>query len=43
LYRHDAGDESLYEQIIHTHHMVVLTDASGAILHTIGDADFGKS
>ncbi|WP_230427944.1 sigma-54-dependent Fis family transcriptional regulator [Undibacterium luofuense] len=41
LYRHATPVmESLYEQIIHTHHMVVLTDASGAILHTIGDADF---
>lgn len=41
LHRHAVPVmESLYEQIIHTHHMVVLTDANGAILHTIGDADF---
>lgn len=32
--------ETLYEQIINTHHMVVLTDSQGCILHTLGDADF---
>jgi transcriptional regulator of acetoin/glycerol metabolism len=32
--------ETLYEQIINTHNMVILTDASGLIIHTIGDADF---
>lgn len=32
--------ETLYEQIINTHHMVVLTDTQGCILHTLGDADF---
>ena len=32
--------ENLYEQIINTHHMIVLTDTHGQILHTLGDADF---
>jgi len=32
--------ENLYEQIINTHHMIVLTDTQGQILHTLGDADF---
>jgi len=32
--------ESLYENIINTHSMVVLTDAIGTILHTLGDGDF---
>ncbi|WP_051377857.1 sigma-54-dependent Fis family transcriptional regulator [Derxia gummosa] len=32
--------ESLYENIINTHSMVVLTDAMGTILHTLGDGDF---
>lgn len=32
--------ETLYEQIINTHNMVILTDASGLIMHSIGDADF---
>ena len=32
--------ESLYEQIINTHSMVILTDAQGTILHTMGDDDF---
>lgn len=41
LYRHAVPVmDTLYEQIINTHHMVVLTDATGAILHTLGDADF---
>jgi transcriptional regulator of acetoin/glycerol metabolism len=32
--------ETLYEQIINTHNMVILTDAQGVILHTMGDDDF---
>ena len=32
--------ETLYEQIVNTHNMVVLTDAAGLIVHSIGDADF---
>ncbi|MGN6389401.1 MAG: sigma-54-dependent Fis family transcriptional regulator [Burkholderiaceae bacterium] len=32
--------ETLYEQIVNTHNMVVLTDVNGYIIHTIGDADF---
>nr|WP_229456868.1 sigma-54-dependent Fis family transcriptional regulator [Massilia sp. KIM] len=32
--------ETLYQQIINTHNMVLLTDAQGVILHTLGDADF---
>ena len=32
--------ENLYEQIINTHNMVILTDANGLIVHSIGDADF---
>jgi transcriptional regulator of acetoin/glycerol metabolism len=32
--------ETLYEQIINTHNMVILTDVSGHIIHTLGDADF---
>jgi transcriptional regulator of acetoin/glycerol metabolism len=32
--------ETLYEQIINTHNMVVLTDAKGLIVHALGDADF---
>ncbi len=32
--------ELLYDQIVNTHSMVVLTDASGTILHAIGDDDF---
>ncbi len=32
--------EMLYEQIINTESMVVLTDATGTILHSIGDDDF---
>jgi transcriptional regulator of acetoin/glycerol metabolism len=32
--------ETLYQQIINTHNMVILTDARGLILHTCGDADF---
>ncbi|HJV85130.1 MAG TPA: sigma-54-dependent Fis family transcriptional regulator [Noviherbaspirillum sp.] len=32
--------ETLYEQIVNTHSMVVLTDANGLVMHSIGDADF---
>ena len=32
--------ETLYEQIINTHSMIVLTDADGLILHSLGDDDF---
>ncbi len=41
LYSHAAPVmETLYEQIINTHNMLILTDANGVILHTLGDADF---
>ena len=32
--------ETLYEQIINTHNMVLLTDANGMIVYTLGDDDF---
>ncbi len=32
--------ETLYEQIVNTHSMVILTDAQGTILHSMGDDDF---
>ena len=32
--------ESLHEQIVNTQSMIVLTDAEGLILHSIGDDDF---
>ncbi len=32
--------EILYEQIINTHNMVILSDANGLILHSLGDNDF---
>ncbi|TWC64094.1 sigma-54-dependent Fis family transcriptional regulator [Herbaspirillum sp. SJZ099] len=32
--------ETLYDQIRNTHSMVILSDASGTILHTLGDSDF---
>jgi transcriptional regulator of acetoin/glycerol metabolism len=32
--------ETLHEQIINTHSMVILTDANGLIVHTLGDDDF---
>lgn len=32
--------ESLYEQIINTHSMVLLTSARGLVLHSLGDIDF---
>ncbi len=32
--------EALYEQIFNTHNMIILTDANGVIMHTLGDDDF---
>ncbi|WP_234814883.1 sigma-54-dependent Fis family transcriptional regulator, partial [Noviherbaspirillum denitrificans] len=32
--------ETLYEQIVNTHNMVILTNAQGVIMHTLGDDDF---
>ena len=32
--------ETLYDQIVNTHNMVVLTDANGLIVDALGDADF---
>ncbi|RZA10367.1 MAG: GAF domain-containing protein, partial [Proteobacteria bacterium] len=32
--------ETLYEQIVNTHNMVVLTDANGMIVDALGDDDF---
>ncbi|WLI91709.1 sigma-54-dependent Fis family transcriptional regulator [Massilia sp. R2A-15] len=32
--------EALYQQIVNTHHMVILTDAKGVIVHSLGDDDF---
>lgn len=32
--------ETLYDQIINTHNMVILTDVNGRIIQTLGDADF---
>ncbi|CAN5878543.1 sigma-54-dependent Fis family transcriptional regulator [soil metagenome] len=32
--------ETLYDQIINTHHVVILTDVNGLIIHSLGDADF---
>jgi sigma-54 dependent transcriptional regulator, acetoin dehydrogenase operon transcriptional activator AcoR len=32
--------ETLYEQIVNTHNMVILTDAQGVIMHALGDDDF---
>jgi transcriptional regulator of acetoin/glycerol metabolism len=41
LYSHAAPVmEMLHEQIVNTESMVVLTDATGTILHSIGDDDF---
>ena len=41
LYSHAAPImEMLFEQIINTQNMVVLTDAQGTVLHSIGDDDF---
>ena len=41
LYAHAAPVmEMLFEQIVNSESMVVLTDATGTILHSIGDPDF---
>ena len=32
--------ETLYQQIANTHNMVILTDATGVIVHSLGDDDF---
>ncbi|GIZ50723.1 sigma-54-dependent Fis family transcriptional regulator [Noviherbaspirillum aridicola] len=41
LYRHALPVmETLHEQIAGTHSMVVLTDAGGTIVHSVGDDDF---
>lgn len=32
--------ETLYEQVVNTHSMVLLTDASGTIIESLGDDDF---
>ncbi|NRR34033.1 sigma-54-dependent Fis family transcriptional regulator [Oxalobacteraceae bacterium] len=32
--------ETLYQQIVNTHNMVILTDACGIIVHSLGDDDF---
>ncbi|WP_229419039.1 sigma-54-dependent Fis family transcriptional regulator [Pseudoduganella flava] len=41
LHRHAVpAMETLYQQIANTHHMVLLTDAHGVILHSLGDDDF---
>jgi transcriptional regulator of acetoin/glycerol metabolism len=41
LYNHAAPVmEMLHEQIVNSQSMVVLTDATGTILHSIGDEDF---
>ena len=32
--------ETLYEQIVNTHNMVILTDVNGLIIQTLGDDDF---
>ncbi|RFP07970.1 MULTISPECIES: sigma-54-dependent Fis family transcriptional regulator [unclassified Duganella] len=32
--------ETLYQQIVNTHNMVLLTDANGVIVHSLGDDDF---
>ncbi len=41
LYQHAAPVmETLYNQIVNTHSMVLLTSSSGFVLHTLGDNDF---
>jgi transcriptional regulator of acetoin/glycerol metabolism len=41
LYSHALpAMETLYQQIADTHNSVLLTDARGVILHSLGDADF---
>lgn len=32
--------ETLYEQIFNTHNMIILTDANGMVMHSLGDDDF---
>jgi transcriptional regulator of acetoin/glycerol metabolism len=41
LYAHAVpAMETLYQQIVNTHNMVILTDANGVIVHSLGDDDF---
>lgn len=41
LFQHAAPVmETLYDQIMNTHSMVVLTSARGMVLHSLGDTDF---
>jgi sigma-54 dependent transcriptional regulator, acetoin dehydrogenase operon transcriptional activator AcoR len=41
LFQHAAPVmETLYDQIINTHSMVLLTSARGMVLHSLGDTDF---
>ncbi|RYE79762.1 MAG: sigma-54-dependent Fis family transcriptional regulator [Oxalobacteraceae bacterium] len=41
LYAHAIpAMETLYQQIVNTHNMVLLTDAHGVIVNSLGDADF---
>jgi len=41
LFQHAAPVmETLYDQIVNTHSMVLLTSASGMVLHSLGDTDF---
>lgn len=41
LYTHAIpAMETLYQQIVNTHNMVILTDANGVVLHSMGDDDF---
>ena len=41
LFQHAAPVmETLYEQIVNTHSMVLLTSARGMVLHSLGDTDF---
>lgn len=35
--------EYLFEQVSHSHSMVILADAQGVLMHTLGDLDFLKS
>lgn len=41
LFQHAAPVmETLYDQIVNTHSMVLLTSAKGMVLHSLGDTDF---
>jgi sigma-54 dependent transcriptional regulator, acetoin dehydrogenase operon transcriptional activator AcoR len=41
LFQHAAPVmETLYDQIVNTHSMVLLTSARGLVLHSLGDSDF---